>query len=79
MRLWIFNNKQGSKTSKGSKAKKREAKPRGQKFSDAEKQAYRQGQAFAKAKAGQTVTLKTEAEKKSFRSGMESVKARGRK
>ena len=74
MRLWIFNNKQGSKTSKGSKAKKREAKPRGQKFSDAEKQAYRQCQAFAKAKA-----LKTEAEKKSFRNGMESVKTRGRK
>ena len=69
----IFNIFNG----KGSNSKgKTSAKGKGKKsqYSAAEKQAYAAGKAYAAAKAGQRVGLKTEKEKESFRNGMKSVK-----
>ena len=46
------------------------------KYTQAEKQAYHGGRAWAAGKAGKRVKLKTEKEKDSFRNGVKSVRGK---
>ncbi len=66
-------NLNGGKDRKGEKfmAKKQ--------FSEAEKQAYYAGQAYALAKKGKRVKCKTEEGKASFKAGVEKVRGGGKK
>ena len=45
-------------------------------YSDAEKRAYASGQAYAAAKKGKRVSLKTAKERKSFSNGVKSVRGK---